>query len=338
MTKYKNFSFYKKKTFIIAEIGNNHEGNYSLAKKLISKAADCEVDAVKFQTCIPENFISNLDPERIKKLNKVSFSKKQLVSLSNYAKKKKIIFFSTPLDLNSAKFLNKFCPIFKVASCDNNYYDLIDEICKYNKPLIISSGMADIKLLKKLEKKIFKKINNKKKFQLAFLHCVSSYPADATAVNLNSIKYMKNKLKKSIIGYSDHTKGIKTCIYAVAIGAKIIEKHFTINKKYSKNFDHHLSADPNEMKKMVQEIRYLEKIQGDEFKKINKDEKKNIKTLRRSFFYKKNIKKNRIIKNSDLIMLRPGIGISNEYKKLLVGKFLSKNVKKGSLVRFGDFK
>lgn len=89
MTEHKNFFFYKKKTFIIAEIGNNHEGNYSLAKKLISKAAECDVDAVKFQTCIPENFISNLDPERIKKLKKVSFSQKQLVSLSNFAKKKK---------------------------------------------------------------------------------------------------------------------------------------------------------------------------------------------------------------------------------------------------------
>jgi len=335
----KNFSFFKdlKKTFIIAEIGNNHEGSFANAKKLILEAAKAKVDAVKFQTCEPEKFISNLDVERIKKLNRVKFSKEQILKLQKYAKKKGIIFFSTPLDFSSAKLLKGICPIIKIASCDNDYLDLIYEVLTYKVPIIISTGLVDIKYLKSLEKKLIYKFKNKNP-QLAFLHCISSYPAKKSEVNLNVINEMKKSLKHSVIGYSDHTKGIQACVYAVAAGARIIEKHFTLDKKFSKNFDHHLSANPKEMKKLVNKIRDLEIYLGQSKKSIVSSEKKNIKILRRSVFYVKNLKSNHFIKKDDLIMKRPGIGLAYKDIQNIINKKLLKNVMKDQLVNFKDFK
>lgn len=333
-----NNNFFKnlKQTFIVAEIGNNHEGSLKNAKRLIDEASKARVDAVKFQTCEPENFISRLDLPRIKKLKKVKFSENQIFELSKYAKKKKLIFFSTPLDLNSAKFLNKVSKIFKIASCDNDYLDLIDQVLSYKKPTIISTGLVSIKFLKKLEKRIFSKFK-KNQPSLAFLHCVSSYPTKKNEVNLNSIKLMQDTLKNSVIGYSDHTKGIKACIYAVAAGAKIIEKHFTLDKKFSKNFDHHISSDPKEMKKLVNQIRDLEVYLGQNKKTPSLNEITNEKKLRRSIFYSKNLKAKSKIKKKDLIMKRPGIGLNFKDKNKIINKILFKNVYKDQIVQLGDF-
>ena len=150
----KNFS---KKTFIVAEIGNNHEGCFKTAKKLIRKATECGVDAVKFQTFNVDNFISSDEKKRIETLRKFQFSYDKFKALSLFSKKLGIIFFSTPFDLESARFLNKIQPIFKIASADNNFFELLDQIIKFNKPIIISTGLADLKLLKKIEVKIKKK-------------------------------------------------------------------------------------------------------------------------------------------------------------------------------------
>ena len=139
------------KTFIIAEIGNNHEGSYQTAKKLIDKAAETKVDAVKFQTFVTEKFIStSVDFKRKKKLSKFQLEKKHFIQLSKYAKKKGLIFFSTPLDIESSKFLNKIQPIFKIASGDNNYLSLIKQVLKFNKPTIISTGMMNYEEIKNL--------------------------------------------------------------------------------------------------------------------------------------------------------------------------------------------
>jgi len=268
--KLKKFDF-KNKVMIIAEIGNNHEGSFKLAKKLIEKAAKAGVDAVKFQTFETEKFVNDIDQLRYKRYKKFELSKEDFYKLSKFAKSKKLIFISTPLDIQSATYLSKCVDYFKISSGDNNYFQLIEKVLSYKKPVIISTGLLDhsgiIDLLKLIKKR---KFPMKKIF---FLHCVSDYPVKDNEANLISIKYLRDKFKMNI-GYSDHTLGVEASIMAVAFGAKIIEKHFTINKNYSNFRDHKLSADPKEMLKLVRSVRRSSIMNGVYTKKISKNEKK----------------------------------------------------------------
>ena len=320
-----------KKTLIIAEIGNNHEGSFVLAKKLIDKAKECGVNAVKFQTFIPSLFYSNeTDKKRMMQLKKFSLSFEQFRKLSVYAKTKDLIFFSTPLDYESAKFLNKIQKIFKISSSDNNYFHLIEKIAHFDKDIIISTGLSDIKLLKTIDKivsQIWKK--NKIKKKLAFTHCVSSYPTNFKDTNLGAIKVLKKQFPSRIIGYSDHTIGIDACIVAAAFGAKIIEKHFTLDNNYSKFRDHKLSANPNEMKMLVDRIRSLDQMKNFSSKKPLNCEKDVMKTCRRYFAASSDLRKGSIIRKNDIIGLRSSKGISVS----LPQKILNRKIKKNLLFR-----
>ena len=330
----------EKKVFIIAEIGNNHEGSFENAKKMINEAAKTGVDAVKFQTFIPEHFISCKDQIRLNKLRSFKLSNEQFIELSKIAKKKKLIFFSTPLDIKSAKFLNDIQPIFKIASGDNNFYPLIDTVIRFGKPLIISTGAAGADLINKIYNKImknsyFKKTNLQ---NLSFLHCVSSYPVPLDQANLASITYLKKLFPKIVIGYSDHTKGIEAATLSVLAGARIIEKHFTLDKNFSKFRDHKLSADPKEMKLMVNKIRELEKILGKEDKKQQSCEKEMNIAGRRSIAVSRNIRKGTKLLKSDLIWVRPGIGFPPGEEKKVVGKKTLRNLIMGEIIKKNDVK
>jgi N,N'-diacetyllegionaminate synthase len=323
----------QKKIFIVAEAGNNHEGDIKVAKKLIDKAVFAGADAIKFQTFKPENFINNEEKKRLKQLQKFSLDIKDFKELSNYAKKKKIIFFSTPLDLNSAKELNKFQKFFKISSGDNNYFDLIKVISDFKKPMIISTGLADMRLIKKIY--VFLKKNKKFKISkknFAFLHCVSSYPVPIEQANLLSIKYLMKKFKNISIGYSDHTVGMHACLVAASLGVQIIEKHFTIDNNFSKFRDHRLSLNPINFKKMVEIIREIELLLGKEKKIIQKCEKEGLKSSRRSLAFNKKLPKGSKLSAKDLFGLRPEKNISIEKKKLFIGKITKKNVKKGEFL------
>ena len=340
MLSYNPLNLTKKKVMIIAEIGNNHEGNFEIAKKLIDKAKSCKVDAVKFQTFNRNFFYANDQKKIHKKLKKFNLSFEEFKKLSRYAKKKKLIFFSTPLDILSAENLNNIQNLFKVASSDNNYFDLIKKIISFKKDIIISTGYADIKLLKKIENKILKSWGNKKnKLNLAFLHCVSSYPTEFAESNIFSIKYLKKNLsKKTIIGYSDHTVGIETSLLAVALGAKIIEKHFTLDKNFSNFRDHALSSDPKEMKILVKKIRLLEKMMKNDKKTPQLSEIKSIKLNRRSCAASKNLKAGIKIFAKDIIGVRPMLGIPINNKTVFIKKKLKKDLKMGSIMKLNQFK
>ncbi len=317
----------KNKTFIVAEVGNNHEGSISNAYKLIEKAKYAGVDAVKFQTYdVKKYYSTNYDIKRIKKLKKFQLSHQSLIKLSKYAKKLGLIFFSTPFDIDSAIFLNKLQNIFKISSGDNDFYDLIGKVLSFNKPIIISTGMLSYKEIKKLYNFIK---NNKFKNQICFLHCISSYPAPIKELNLNSIIYLKEKFPDCIIGYSDHSDSIEACVLAAYLGAEVIEKHFTLDKNFSSFRDHKLSATPEDMKKLVNTIRNLELMLGKKHKKMQKSESLNLVGSRRSIAANKNLEKNSIIKSSDLIFVRPRnkFYISNEKK--IIGKKLKKAIKFG---------
>ena len=329
-----------KKVFIIAEIGNNHEGSFELAKKMIISAAKTGVDAVKFQTFIPEHYVSSEDEKRLNRLREFQLSYKEFKDLSKIAKKKGLIFFSTPFDLKSAKFLNTIQPIFKISSGDNNFYQLIETIASFRKSMIVSTGMANIDMIKKVYNKIIKVWSRKKKRRqnLALLHCVGSYPVPNEQANLASIIYLKKLFPDVVVGYSDHTIGAEAAVSSVMAGARIVEKHFTLNKNYSDFRDHQLSADPKEMKFIVDKIRQAEKMFGKEEKKLQKCEKEMQIAGRRSIAVTRDLIFGAKLKISDLTWVRPGKGFSPGMEKEIVGKKLVKNLKMGEIIKKGDFK
>lgn len=326
----------EKKVFIIAEIGNNHEGNFDVAKEMIREAAKSGADAVKFQTIIPEELVKPTETERIARLKKFQFSFEQFESLRDFANDQKVIFFSTPFDLMGATFLNKIQPIFKIASGDNDFFPLIEEIFKFEKPVIISCGMAEADHMEKIYS-LARKIRPDYALQpgLAFLHCVTSYPTPDDQAGLSNIRKLKSRFPEVTIGYSDHTMGIKAPVYAVAAGAKIIEKHFTLDKNYSDFRDHQLSADPAEFRQMVDEIRLLEKMFGDG-SEIQQCETDFLTAARRSISLNKDLKAGQMIQFGDLSWLRPGGGLPPGSEILVVGKILNRDLAKGSHISVSD--
>ena len=310
-----------KKTFIIAEIGNNHEGSFNVACKLIQEAKKAGVDAVKFQTFKTEDFISPHDKKRFKKLKKFELSYEQFEKLSIITKKNKLKFISTPLDIKSAFFLNNIVDCFKIASGDNNYYDLIKTVLNFNKPTFISTGLLDFPEVKSLIKFIKRIGFNISK--LSLFHCVSDYPVSYKEANLLSVKFLKEKLPLTV-GYSDHTIGKEAAIIAVALGAKIIEKHFTLSNDFSKFRDHQISLNPKDMKQLVSSIEKTELMLGLEEKKIQNSEFKNLDLIRRSIYSADNFSKNSIIKKNMIKFLRP----ANIYKPNDLKKILNKKIKK----------
>ena len=306
-----------KKTFIIAEIGNNHEGSFNVACKLIEKAKKAGVDAVKFQTFDTKKYVNQNDVERFKRLKKFELTKEEFFKLSLIAKNNNLKFISTPFDINSAIFLNNIVDCFKISSGDNNYYQLIEKVLKFKKNTIISTGLLNFKDMSNLYKFIKKlKFNNSK---IAFLHCVSSYPVEDKEANLLSISFLKKKFPFTI-GYSDHTLGINAAIAATVLGAKIIEKHFTLDNNYSKFRDHQLSLNPINMKYLVESIRSIESMMGKEQKVVQPREKKNFSSMRRSLYLSRDVVKNSKIKVKDINIIRPFASLEPIDLNKIIGK------------------
>ena len=318
-----------KEIFIVAEIGNNHEGNINIAKELIKQASIAKVNAVKFQTFIPENYVTSSDIKRINMLKKFQLTKKEIISLSDFAKSLGLIFFSTPFDIESAIFLDKIQSIFKISSGDNNFAQLVNKVFEFKKPTIISTGLADLKLLEELYNNWFSENPN---LPISFLHCVTSYPVLDTQANMNRINKLKLKFPKAIIGYSDHTIGLESACLAVSMGARIIEKHFTIDKNFSEFRDHQLSADPIELKDLVEKIRKIEMMMSDEANQGSKDEESNRIAVRRSIAASRKINAKKVINKEDLTWLRPGTGFKPGEENYLIGRSTSKEIKKGEII------
>jgi sialic acid synthase SpsE len=306
-----------KKTFIIAEIGNNHEGSFDVACKLIKEAKKTGVDAVKFQTFETKKYISQQEVKRFNRLKSFELTKEEFYKLSLLSKNNNLKFISTPLDINSAIFLNNIVDCFKISSGDNNYYQLIEQVLKFKKNTIISTGLLNYKSIINLYKFIKRsKFHNSK---IAFLHCVSSYPVKDQEANLLSISFLKKKLPIAI-GYSDHTLGINAAIAASVLGAKIIEKHFTLDNNFSRFRDHQLSLNPDNMKHLVVSIRSIESMMGKKQKIVQPSEKKNIFSMRRSLYLSKNIDQNSKININDISIVRPFAHLEPMDLNKVVGK------------------
>lgn len=315
-----------KKVFIIAEIGNNHEGSINLAKKLINEANNAGADAVKFQSFIPEEYISQKDEVRFNRIKSFQLSFQEFNFLKDYANSLGLIFFSSIFDLYSAKFMKNFLPLYKISSGDISFYPLLKYLSKTSKPIILSTGISGLKNVKK-SYNFIKKFNPNKK--IIVLHCVSDYPTKDNNANLGEISILKKNFP--IVGYSDHTLGIEACIASVALGARIIEKHFTIDKNYSKFRDHQISSDPSEFLNLVKSVRRIEKMML-----INKKFENQYKSITRSIVLNTDLNKNTVIQKKHISWLRPGYGIPPGSENMIIGKKVKKNILKNTFLKFDD--
>ena len=333
-------------TFIVAEVGANHNGNLELAKKSIDAAVECGVDAVKFQTYTTEELLSNKKgivvygkegevSETVQQMfDKVTLKREFHKEIYNYAKNKGIICFSTPFSNDGVNFLESLNnPIYKIASSDINYVDMLEEIGKTKKPVILSTGKSTIGDLDLAIESL--KRNGTE--ELCLLHCIAIYPPKMEDMNLNIIKTLKQMYPDTIIGFSDHSLGITAALGAVCLGAKVIEKHFTIDKNL-KGPDHWFSMDPSDMKNLVTEVRNLEAAFGNSRKRVTDSEILDKHWATRSLHINKNLKAGQIITKEDISMLRPGYGISPFDKEKVIGMKLTKDINKNEVLEWTHFK
>jgi N,N'-diacetyllegionaminate synthase len=308
----------EKKVFIIAEAGINHNGSVSLAKQLIDVAKKAGADAVKFQTFISENVISkhalkaeyqnkytSLNESQLEMVKKLELSFNDFRELSEYCKKKDIEFMSTAFDLDSIDFLASLeMRIWKIPSGEITNLPYLNKIAKLKKPVILSTGMSTMDDIKSAVNVL---INNGAG-ELTILHCTTEYPTPYENVNLKAMNTIKDEFGVKV-GYSDHTSGIEIPIAAVALGAIVIEKHFTIDRNMV-GPDHKASLEPSEFKAMVDSIRCLELALGNGIKQPAESERKNMAVARKSIIAKRDIKSGEIFCEENLTVKRPGNGIS----------------------------
>lgn len=321
-----------REVLVIAEIGNNHEGSEARAEELIGAAAESGAGAVKFQTYRTEQFICPRDEARYARLKSFELSLDAFERLNNVARDNGLLFLSTPFDLTSADFLAGIVSAFKIGSCENTFYPLLDRVARFGKPVILSSGLIDIAQIqtsKSLIEHIWRDLGFDQ--QLAVLHCVTSYPAPPEQVNLAAIHHMREQLDCTI-GYSDHTLGIDACVLAVAMGARIIEKHFTLDKNLSDFRDHKLSATPGEMKALVDRIKEVNTLLGTGFKAAQPCERAIAEQVRRSIAAKHPLNAGARIGWDDIVWVRPGTGLPPGKEHLVVGRILRQDVPAGELL------
>jgi N-acetylneuraminate synthase/N,N'-diacetyllegionaminate synthase len=335
------------KVLIIAEAGVNHNGNIELAKKLIDVARDAGADFVKFQTFIAEKNISREDPKaryqdanygsqdsQLDMVRKYELSKENHLDLIAHCKKRGINFLSTAFDLESIELLEELAsPMYKIPSGEIISLPYLKKIASLKKPVILSTGMAS---LGEIENAINVLIGGGvRRDDIIVLHCNTEYPTPMYDVNLRAMLSIGDAFKVKI-GYSDHTLGIEVPIAAVALGAVVIEKHFTL-KKTLPGPDHAASLEPAELKAMVKAIRNVElAIGGNGVKEPSQSELKNISVARKSIHIAKDLQAGHILTNDDLIALRPGDGISPMQWDFVVGRQLTRCKKKFDKLSYSD--
>ena len=335
-----------KRIKIIAEVGPNHQGSFTLAKKIISKLAKIDCDFIKFQLANPEkvysadafkaNYQKKNDKEKsiIKMSKKNQLSKESHLHLAKICKKFDKRYACTAFELNTLKFLVKKIkiPFIKIASGEITSIDLLEYISKQNLPIILSTGMSTIKEIKNC----ISILNKYKKKNITIMHCVSSYPAKPEQINLKFIKELKKTFNCNV-GYSDHSMTDEACIAAVAMGANTIEKHITTDRSLS-GPDHKASYTIEEFKALVFKIRNLEKILGHSKKIFHPDEVENRKMARKSIVAKTKIKKGQKIYLKNISFKRPGTGISPMKYKSILGKKAKTNLSQNTLIKRKDLK
>lgn len=306
-----------RKTLIIAEAGVNHNGSLEMAKQMVDVAKDCDVDFVKFQTLKVTSLVSRLaktaeyqkqnmgmEESQMEMLQRITLSYDDFAVLKEYCKSKNIGFLSTPFDIDSVHFLNDMVPFWKIPSGEITNYPYLVEIAKTGKKVVLSTGMSDLQDIEAAVS-VLKQFGTP---DIVLLHCNTQYPTPYEDVNLRAMNTLKEHFNVPV-GYSDHTNGIEVPIAAVAMGATIIEKHFTLDRNLP-GPDHKASIEPGELRQMVTSIRNIEAAMGDGIKVVTKSEKENIAVARKSIVAAINIKKGEVFTSQNITTKRPGNGIS----------------------------
>lgn len=322
-----------REVMIVAEVGNNHEGSLQMARELVERAAEAGAHAVKFQTFVPELFTTPREEQRLQRLTKFCLPQSAWPELAALAASRGLIFFSTPLDLVSAALLAPIVPVFKIASSDNTFTPLLENVAASGKPIIISSGLASVSELQ-ASKSAVEAIWNGDGVSpgLAVLHCVCSYPVPLEQANLSAIRTLAATLNTTV-GYSDHTLGIEAPVLSVGFGARIIEKHFTLDKNYSDFRDHQLSADPAEFKEMVRRVKQVQDMAGDGIKILQACEQSMVALVRRSVAVNKSMSRGATLTWNDLSWVRPGDGFPVGEERRVLGRKLAVDLTLGDIIR-----
>ena len=316
--------------FITAEAGINHNGSLKMAKKLVRLAKEAGADAIKFQTFRASD-IATKKSKFYKIFKKVELNESDYGEISDYAKSNSIIFFSTPVNETAVDILSKLkVPAYKIGSGNLTNIPVIEYTASKNKPMIISTGMSNTDEIKLAVNSIKKQNNNK----IILMHSVSSYPTPVNETNLSVIKNLEKKFPYPI-GYSDNGSDDLVPIASVMMGAKIIEKHFTINKKL-KGSDHFMSADPTQFKQIIKNVRLAETMFGNGIKKCQPSELENRLQARRSITSKITIDKGTKITYDMLAFKRPATGIEPLYYKKILGKKTKKKILSDNPIKWSD--
>ena len=331
-------------TLIIAEAGVNHNGSIDIAKHLVDKAADAGADIIKFQTFKSEKLVSKSaqqaeyqkrnigaksDNSQLSMLKKLELSEQNHIELMAHCKEKNIKFFSTAFDLDSIDYLHSLnLGLWKIPSGEVTNYPFLKRIAAYNEKTILSTGMCDMQDVRAAVDALYK--NGLSKENLTLLHCNTEYPTPFEDVNLRAMDALREEFGVEV-GYSDHTKGIEVPIAAVALGATVIEKHFTLDRNME-GPDHKASLEPDELKAMVSAIRHIEQALGDGYKKISNSERRNIAIARKSIVAAYHIKKGEPLTEQNITVKRPGTGISPMHWEEVIGTIAIKDYDKDELI------
>jgi N,N'-diacetyllegionaminate synthase len=331
------------RTIIIAEAGVNHNGSIELAKQLIDVAANADVDYVKFQTFKAENLVTKTaqkaeyqqknmadsDNSQYQMLKKLEFSKERHYDLIDYCKQCDVKFLSTAFDLESVEFLSSLhLGLWKIPSGEITNYPYLKRVAKENQPVILSTGMSTIEDTEAAVNILVKHGTDKQ--LITILHCNTQYPTPMQDVNLLAMQTIAKKIGVKI-GYSDHTLGIEVPVAAVALGATVIEKHFTPDRNME-GPDHKASLEPDELKAMVISIRNIEKALGSSEKAVSNSESENKNIARKSIVAAKLITRGEKLTEKNLMVKRPGSGISPMEWENVVGKIAVRDFEEDELI------
>jgi N-acetylneuraminate synthase len=332
--------------YIIAEIGANHNGDMDLARRMIDSAKSCGCDAVKFQSWTPDSLISTEEYERNQQYNdsprKHFGSLKEMVEkyylrtdqhweLKQYCDSVGIEFCSSPFSVEEVDLLEKMnVPFYKIASMDINNLDFLRYVARKKKPIILSTGMSSLSEIENAVKMIESEGNSK----IILLHCVSIYPPSYEDIHLNNIPMLRQTFGLPV-GFSDHTIGVTIPLASVALGSCVIEKHFTLDKNLP-GWDHEISADPGEMKVIVQESGKIVKAMGGHRRTVSSAEMEKRKKFRRSIVLTRSLQSGHVLNDEDITFKRPGTHIPPDMKCCVVGRKLLRDIGTDAVLKWED--
>lgn len=325
------------KPYIIAEMNTSHFGSMETAKKMIEEAKKAGCDCVKFQSWSADSLYSKsfYDENPIAKriINKFALNDDEMTEVAKYCKEIGIDFSSTPYSNSEVDFLINDCDaaFIKIASMELNNHPFLEYIGKTGAPIILSTGMGELKEIKKA----VKTIENTGNKNICILHCISIYPCETSTINLKNISGLIKEFPDYLIGYSDHSVGTEMASAAIALGACVIEKHFTLDSSRI-GMDNQMASEPDEMTQMVQNCKNVQIALGSPNRTVLFDELEQRKNMRRSVIASKDLKAGSKISIADLDVKRPGTGIPPEEMKTLVGKILNRDIEANTLIKKSD--